>query len=175
MWFADVSRIDSSDVILIWRLRLRRDFAYREIGIPIALFLWHFQHAILETPTGSRINGPHNPLRWTVLLLLGFVSPLLLALLKIVQVFLDPTVVRPCTQIRRLRSILLFSALFLSTLRSNNHWELWIVDPTITVAALPRLSLRCWSLLLYSSHHRYCTCHQWKAYASCKTWQQGIQ
>jgi len=28
---------------------LSRDFAYREIRIPIALFLWHFQHAILET------------------------------------------------------------------------------------------------------------------------------
>ena len=30
---------------------LSRDFVYRKIGIPIAMFLWHFQNAILETPT----------------------------------------------------------------------------------------------------------------------------
>ena len=37
---------------------------------------------ILETPIGIQINDPHNPLRWTILLLSGFVSPLLLALFK---------------------------------------------------------------------------------------------
>ena len=46
-------------------------------------------------------------------------------------------------------------------------------DPTNTVVALPRLSLHRCSSLLYSSHHHYCTCHQWQVYAACKTCQQS--
>ena len=30
---------------------LSRDIAYREIEIPVAMFLWHFQNTILKTPT----------------------------------------------------------------------------------------------------------------------------
>ena len=92
---ADVSQVDGLDHILIWWLRLRQEFAYREIGIPIALFLWHFQNAILETP----INGSDVILIWWLRLRRAFVSPLLLALLNIVQVFLNPTVVGPCASI----------------------------------------------------------------------------
>ena len=30
---------------------LSHDFSYQEIGIHVAMFLWHFQNVILETPT----------------------------------------------------------------------------------------------------------------------------
>ena len=76
MFLANVSRIDGSDVILILRLILRRNFSYREIEIYVDDITCHIQLSIPETPIGSRINGPHNPMRWTVLLLPGFVSPL---------------------------------------------------------------------------------------------------
>ena len=82
VFLADVSQINCPDVILIWRLKLRRNFAYRKIRISVDDITCHLQLSIPETLTGSRVNGPHNPLRWMVLLLSGFVSPLLLALFK---------------------------------------------------------------------------------------------
>ena len=44
----------------------------------------------------------------------------------------------------------------------------------ITVVALPRLSLCYWSSLMYSSHNRCFTCHQWQAYIACKTCQHNF-
>ena len=108
--------------------------------------------------------------------------------LKTVQVLFDPTVVGPWDRIWRLRSVSLFSVLFLSIFRSNGPrsvgnfgWDPMIRNasrafdhffnvalPSIIRSSWTYLLFACWSLVLYSSHHYYCTCHQWQAYASCK-------
>ena len=60
--FFDISNNRSSKLwhglestVQIWSwfndCNLSRDFPYREIEIPVAMFLWHFQNAILETLT----------------------------------------------------------------------------------------------------------------------------
>jgi hypothetical protein len=54
--------INGPDLISIQRLRLNRDFAYREIGILDALGSLPLQVAILDTLKWRGINGPDQHL-----------------------------------------------------------------------------------------------------------------
>ena len=49
MWTALVNKIDGLNLMLIWWCRFSRDFAYREIGIFVALFSLHVETPIPET------------------------------------------------------------------------------------------------------------------------------
>ena len=48
------------------------------------------------------------------------------------------------------------------------------VFPSIIRYSWTYLLFSCWLLVLYSSHHYCCTCHQWQAYASCKTFANNL-
>ena len=52
------TRINGPDQILIWRLKLHRDFTYRDIRIPDVNNFWHVQLSIPKTPTRTGINSP---------------------------------------------------------------------------------------------------------------------
>ena len=102
--------------------------------------------------------------------------------LKTVQVLLDPTVVRPCARIWRLRSVSLFNdQRFFSNFRSFAAFD--HSHSSQTFAHSMPLIIRClrsftafdhsplWTYLLFitnllfSCHLHYC--HQWQAFAAC--------
>jgi hypothetical protein len=69
-WFRSHSWFNGCDCIVISHI------AKSTFLLSMFFDKFNSRSTIHETPTGSRINGPHNPLGWMVLLLFGFCEPI---------------------------------------------------------------------------------------------------
>jgi hypothetical protein len=56
------SYVNGPDLISIQRLRLNREFAYREIRVPDVNNIFHVQLSILDASPLTGINGPDQSL-----------------------------------------------------------------------------------------------------------------